>query len=97
LLRTKGIPTATTFTTTKNCCHSTKQPRSFLSTYNFSFSFFSSSYWPPGLGSGHDAIQAAVALKDHVSELEKDLIDALAARHSAEARDGAEPRPGGQL
>ena len=47
---------------------------------------------PPGLGSGHDdAIQAAVALKEHVSELEKDLIDALAARHSAEARDGADP------
>jgi tetratricopeptide (TPR) repeat protein len=52
----------------------------------------SSNYnWPPGLGSGHDAIQLAVGLKDKVSELEKDLIDALAARHSAEARDAADP------
>jgi hypothetical protein len=52
----------------------------------------SSNYnWPPGLGSGHDAIQLAVGLKDKVSDLEKDLIDALAARHSAEARDAADP------
>ena len=52
----------------------------------------SSNYnWPPGLGSGHDAIQAAVKLKGEVSELEQDLIDALATRHSEEARDGANP------
>ena len=52
----------------------------------------SSSYnWPPGLGSGHDAISEAVKLKGGVSEIEGDLIDALATRHSAEARDGADP------
>ena len=52
----------------------------------------SSSYnWPPGLGSGHDPIQQAVSLKDGCTELEKDLIDALAQRHSAEARDAADP------
>ena len=51
----------------------------------------SSSYnWPPGLGSGHDPIQQAVSLKDGCTELEKDLIDALAQRHSAEARDAAD-------
>ena len=57
----------------------------------------SSSYnWPPGLGSGHDAIQAGVALlaaegAPAYSELEVDLINALATRHSAEARDAANP------
>ncbi|MBL6891837.1 MAG: hypothetical protein ISR22_07315 [Candidatus Poseidoniaceae archaeon] len=46
----------------------------------------SSNYnWSPGLGSGHDYIQTAITLKDGCSELEKDLIDALAQRHSAEA------------
>ena len=52
----------------------------------------SSNYnWSPGLGSGHDSIQQAVSLKDGCTELEKDLIDALAQRHSAEARDAADP------
>ena len=52
----------------------------------------SSNYnWAPGLGSGHDSIQTAVSLKDGCTELEKDLIDALATRHSAEARDAADP------
>ena len=52
----------------------------------------SSNYnWTPGLGSGHDPIQQAVSLKDGCTELEKDLIDALAQRHSAEARDAADP------
>ena len=45
----------------------------------------------PGLGSGHDSIQTAVSLKDGCTELEQDLIDALATRHSAEARDAADP------
>ena len=52
----------------------------------------SSNYnWTPGLGSGHDPIQQAFSLKDGCTELEKDLIDALAQRHSAEARDAADP------
>ena len=52
----------------------------------------SSNYnWAPGLGSGHDSIQTAVSLKDGCTELEQDLIDALATRHSAEARDAADP------
>ena len=52
----------------------------------------SSNYnWTPGLGSGHDPIQQAVSLRDGCTELEKDLIDALAQRHSAEARDAADP------
>ncbi|MDC3310578.1 hypothetical protein OAV45_04035 [Candidatus Poseidoniales archaeon] len=52
----------------------------------------SSNYnWAPGLGSGHDHIQKAITLKDGCSELEKDLIDALAERHSEEARDAADP------
>ena len=52
----------------------------------------SSNYnWAPGLGSGHDAIQQAVARKGHCTEMEQDLIDALATRHSEEARDGMDP------
>tara|TARA_B100001250_G_scaffold135383_1_gene115807 strand:+ start:114 stop:1868 length:1755 start_codon:yes stop_codon:yes gene_type:complete len=52
----------------------------------------SSNYnWTPGLGSGHDPIQKAVSLKDNCTELEQDLIDALSKRHSAEARDSADP------
>ena len=52
----------------------------------------SSNYnWAPGLGSGHDAIQHAITVMDHCSELEQDLINALSTRHSAEARDAADP------
>ena len=52
----------------------------------------SSNYnWAPGLGSGYDAIQQALRLKGGVSELERDLIEALATRSSAEARDNADP------
>ena len=52
----------------------------------------SSNYnWAPGLGSGYDAIQQAVNLKDGCTDLEKDLIDALSQRHSKEARDQANP------
>jgi hypothetical protein len=40
---------------------------------------------------GFDAIQQAVALKAGCTELEQDLIDALAERHSEEARDAADP------
>ena len=52
----------------------------------------SSNYnWSPGLGSGHDPIQQAMSLKDKCTELEQDLINALAQRHSEEARDAADP------
>ena len=52
----------------------------------------SSNYnWAPGLGSGHDAIQQAISVMDHCTEMEKDLIMALSTRHSAEARDAADP------
>ena len=52
----------------------------------------SSNYnWAPGLGSGHDAIQQAITVMGHCSELEQDLINALSTRHSAEARDAADP------
>jgi len=52
----------------------------------------SSNYnWPPGLGSVFDAISAAVGLKEGLTDLEVDLIDALATRHSEEAKNGANP------
>eukprot|EP00518_Triparma_eleuthera_P002628 CAMPEP_0182456018 /NCGR_PEP_ID=MMETSP1319-20130603/1988_1 /TAXON_ID=172717 /ORGANISM="Bolidomonas pacifica, Strain RCC208" /LENGTH=587 /DNA_ID=CAMNT_0024654193 /DNA_START=35 /DNA_END=1798 /DNA_ORIENTATION=+ len=66
-------------------------PKCAMAHWGIAYGVSSSYNWPPGLGSGHDAIQLAVGLKDEVSELEKDLIDALAQRHSAEARDGADP------
>ena len=54
--------------------------------------WLSSNYnWSPGLGSGHDPIQQAMSLKDKCTELEQDLINALAERHSEEARDSADP------
>jgi tetratricopeptide (TPR) repeat protein len=52
----------------------------------------SSSYnWAPGLGSGYDSIQLALANKDGCTELEIDLIDALSLRHTKEARDQMDP------
>ena len=52
----------------------------------------SSNYnWEPGLGSGHDAIQQGLSVMGHCSQLEQDLITALSTRHSAEARDAADP------
>ncbi len=41
--------------------------------------------------SGHDAIQQAISVMYHCTEMEKDLITALSTRHSAEARDAADP------
>jgi hypothetical protein len=59
---------------------------------SLSFSLFLSLllriYPPQGLGCGYDSIQTAIGLKGGCSELEKDLIDALAARSSKGARDG---------
>ena len=52
----------------------------------------SSNYnWTPGFASGYDPIQQAISLKDGCTELEQDLIDALAERHSEAARDAANP------
>ena len=52
----------------------------------------SSNYnWTPGLGSGYDPIQMALSVKEGCTELEQDLIEALAERHSEEARDAADP------
>jgi tetratricopeptide (TPR) repeat protein len=68
-----------------------KDPKCAMANWGIAYCVSSSYNWSPGLGSGHDAIQAAVALKEGLTDLEKDLIDALAQRHSAEARDGANP------
>ncbi len=52
----------------------------------------SSNYnWTPGLGSGYNPIQMALSVKESCTELEQDLIEALAERHSEEARDAADP------
>ena len=52
----------------------------------------SSNYnWTPGLGSGYDPIQMSLSVKESCTELEQDLIEALAERHSEEARDAADP------
>ena len=52
----------------------------------------SSNYnWAPGLGSGYDAIQQALAVMGHCTDLEQDLITALSTRHTKEARDSADP------
>jgi len=68
-----------------------EDPNCMMAWWGIAYSLSSSYNWPPGLGSGHDAIQMAVAGKDKVSELEKDLIDALAQRHSEAAKNGADP------
>lgn len=62
-----------------------------MANWGIAYSLSSSYNWPPGLGSGHDSIQAAVSAKQGLSELEQDLIDALAQRHSAEAKASANP------
>ena len=52
----------------------------------------SSNYnWAPGLGSGYDAIQQALAVMGQCTDLEQDLITALSTRHTKEARDSADP------
>jgi len=66
-------------------------PDCMMAWWGIAYSVSSNYNWPPGLGSGHDAIQAAVAGKSKVSQFEQDLIDALATRHSAEAKAGADP------
>lgn len=60
------------------------------------YSLSSNYNFPPGLGSGFDAIQAAIsgiktAGKGAYTELEEDLIRALAVRSSAESRAAINP------
>jgi hypothetical protein len=52
-------------------------PKCAMGWWGIAYSVSSSYNWPPGLGSGHDAIQHALTLKDGLSELEKDLIDGM--------------------
>ena len=66
-------------------------PKCGMAWWGIAYSVSSSYNWPPGLGSGHDPIQHALTLKEGLSPLECDLIDALATRHSEAARDGANP------
>jgi hypothetical protein len=66
-------------------------PKCGMAWWGIAYSVSSSYNWPPGLGSGHDPIQHALTLKEGLSPLECDLIDALATRHSAAARDAANP------
>ena len=66
-------------------------PTCAMAWWGIAYALSSSYNWPPGLGSGHDAIQHALTLKKGLSPLECDLIDALSTRHSAAARDAANP------
>ena len=66
-------------------------PKCAMAWWGIAYCLSSNYNWTPGLGSGHDPIQQAMALKDECTELEQDLINALSKRHSAEARDAADP------
>ena len=66
-------------------------PKCAMAWWGIAYCLSSNYNWTPGLGSGHDPIQQAMALKDECTELEQDLISALSKRHSAEARDAADP------
>ena len=66
-------------------------PKCAMAWWGIAYCLSSNYDWTPGLGSGHDPIQQAMALKDECTELEQDLINALSKRHSAEARDAADP------
>merc|ERR1712028_235322 len=68
-----------------------KDPKCAMAHWGIAYSLSSSYNWPPGLGSGHDSCEAANGLKEGLSELEVDLIEALATRHSAEAKASAAP------
>ena len=66
-----------------------------LFTLSVSYSLSSNYNCPSGFGSGYDAIQAAVQRLDSqeimYSELERDLIFALASRSSSEAKAAIDP------
>ena len=66
-------------------------PKCAMAWWGIAYCLSSNYNWTPGLGSGHDSIQQAMKLKDECTELEQDLIIALSKRHSAEARDAADP------
>jgi len=66
-------------------------PKCAMAWWGIAYCLSSNYNWTPGLGSGHDPIQQAMTLKDECTELEQDLINALSKRHSAEARDAADP------
>jgi len=66
-------------------------PKCAMAWWGIAYCLSSNYNWTPGLGSGHDPIQQAMMLKDECTELEQDLINALSKRHSAEARDAADP------
>ena len=66
-------------------------PNCAMAWWGISYCVSSNYNWAPGLGSGHDAIQQALSVMDHCTEMEQDLIRALSTRHSAEARDAADP------
>ena len=66
-------------------------PKCAMAWWGIAYCLSSNYNWTPGLGSGHDPIQQAMKLKDECTELEQDLINALSKRHSAEARDAADP------
>jgi tetratricopeptide (TPR) repeat protein len=68
-----------------------KDPKCAMAHWGIAYSLSSSYNWPPGLGSGYDSCEAANGLKEGLTELEIDLIDALATRHSAEAKASADP------
>ena len=68
-----------------------KDPTCAMSYWGIAYALSPTYNWPPGLGSGFDPIQKALTLLDGKTELEVDLIQALAKRHSAEARDSANP------
>ena len=67
------------------------EPDCAMAWWGISYCVSSNYNWAPGLGSGHDSIQQALSVMDGCSELEQDLIKALSTRHSAEARDAADP------
>lgn len=68
-----------------------KDSKCAMAHWGIAYSLSSSYNWPPGLGSGHDSCEAAQGLKDGLTELEIDMIDAISKRHSAEAKASADP------
>jgi len=72
-----------------------KDSKCAMAWWGIAYSVSSNYNWPPGLGSGHDACEAAKGLintKGAVyTVLERDLINALGKRHSLEAKNAADP------
>ena len=70
-------------------------PKCAMAWWGIAYGVSSNYNWPPGLGSGHDACEAAKGLVNAegaaYSDLERDMINALGQRHSQEAKEGADP------